>query len=133
MYENHDIVNDNCSNHVLIACHVIGYFCMLKFGIEYVKCDVSVKLWFVGEIVRIGWLIMKMEFWWIVFCDYDGEVVNVVEWIWIFVLIKSFGWEIEFGEKWVFKLKLFCKWLWEICCFGLSELKMFWVRNEVNL
>jgi len=111
----------------------LGMFVCWIHGFEYVKCDVSVKLWFVGEIVRIGSLIMKKEFWWIVFCHYDVGVVNVVEWEWISVLIKSFGCETEFGEKWVFKLKVVIKWLWEISCFELSELKMFWVRNEVNL
>jgi len=30
MSENHDIVDDNCSNHVLNTCYMIGYICMLK-------------------------------------------------------------------------------------------------------
>jgi hypothetical protein len=43
MYENHDIVDDNFSNHVLIACHVIGYVCMLKF-MELSMLDVMFRL-----------------------------------------------------------------------------------------
>jgi len=30
MSENHDIVDDYCSNHVLNACYMIEYVCMLK-------------------------------------------------------------------------------------------------------
>jgi len=31
MSENHDIVDDYCSNHVLNTCYMIVYACMLKF------------------------------------------------------------------------------------------------------
>jgi len=36
--------------------------------------------------------------------SYDLEVVNEKYWVWNFVLVVSFGCEIEFGEKQVFKL-----------------------------
>jgi len=31
MCENHDIVNDYCSKHVLDACYMIGFVCMSKY------------------------------------------------------------------------------------------------------
>jgi len=79
---------------------VFGYVCMLNF-MEWVMLNMmfELSLWFVGDFFEKWVINHEMMFWWNEFFDYVGEVVSVVNWVWNSVLIMSFGYEIEFGEK----------------------------------
>jgi len=97
-----------------------------------VKCEVWIKLWFVGEFCEKWVINHEMMFWWIKLYDYDWSSCYWGVTSMNFCLIMSFGYGIEFGEKYVFKLKVVFKWLCEINCFAQSWIEMFSSNNELK-
>jgi len=63
MCENHDIVRDYCSNHVLNACYMIAYDCMLKsMQLIMLKMGFGSNCWFLW-ILENWWRIHEFEDW----------------------------------------------------------------------